>query len=57
MRFRAFSNRMRVEGMVFQDYLNFAPPEGAKLGDLDSLFNEDKLKQVSVIEQENIEVE
>ncbi len=56
MRFRAFANRKRVKGVVFQDYLNFAPPEGAKLVDLDSLYNEDKLKQVSVIEQENIEV-
>lgn len=56
MRFRAFTNRKRVEGMVFQDYLNFAPPEGAKLVDLDSLYNEGKLKQVSIIEQENIEV-
>jgi len=56
MRFRASTNRKKIEGIVFQDYLNFAPPEGAKLEDLDSLYNEDMLKQVSVIEQGNIKV-
>jgi hypothetical protein len=56
MRFRSFTNRQEIDGIVFQDYLNFAPPEGADLIDLDQLYEEGELKQVSVIELENIEL-
>ena len=57
MRFRSFTNRQEIDGIVFQDYINFAPPEGADLVNLDQLYEEGKLKQVSIIELENIEVE
>ena len=57
MRFRAFLNRRTVNDIVFQDFVNYAPPEGAVFNQLDSLYNLDKLEQVSLIEQENIEVE
>lgn len=56
MRFRAFSNRRKVNDIVFQDYINYAPPEGAEFSQLDSIYCSDKLEQVSLIEQENIEI-
>jgi hypothetical protein len=57
MRFRSFINRKEIDGILFQDYLNFAPPEGADLINLDQLYEQGKLKQVSIIELENIEVQ
>lgn len=56
MRFRSFTNRRTIEGIIFQDYLNFGPPEGAELNELDVLFSNDQLNQVSVIELEDVTV-
>lgn len=56
MRFRSYTNRRTIDDIVFQDYLNYAPPEDTDIEMLDSLYSIDKLEQVSVIEQKNIKV-
>ncbi|MGM0477683.1 MAG: DUF6503 family protein [Bacteroidota bacterium] len=56
MRFRAAKNPRRVGGFLFQDYANYAPPEGAELNKLDALYEKGELKHVSDIVQKNIEV-
>tara|TARA_B100000508_G_scaffold141093_1_gene146643 strand:- start:168469 stop:169254 length:786 start_codon:yes stop_codon:yes gene_type:complete len=56
MRFRSVIDRDEYEGIILQDYANFAPPEGAKLNDLDQLYENGELKQVSTIELKNIMV-
>jgi hypothetical protein len=57
MRFRSFTNRRKINGILIQDYLNFAPPEGAEINELDALFSNDRLDEVSVIELEDVTVD
>lgn len=57
MRFRSVVDRQKINGIIFQDYANYAPPKGSKLNELDQLFNKGKLEQVSTIEQKNIKVQ
>lgn len=56
MRFRSVINSQKIEGIVFQDYANFAPPENASFMELDQLYSQGELKQVSTIEQDSISV-
>lgn len=57
VRFRAAQNPSTVGGIRFQDYINYKP-EGldVKLQDLDRLYQEDSLIEVSEIILENIQV-
>jgi len=54
VRFReAFNSRM-IEGMRFQDYVNYSAPVGTPLDSLPVLFEQGKLEQVSMILTENV---
>ena len=57
IRFRAPYNQREVNGIRFQDYINYkADFETVKLEEVDQLFNEDKLEELSRIELEDLEV-
>ncbi|SMD35392.1 hypothetical protein SAMN04488029_2494 [Reichenbachiella faecimaris] len=57
IRFRQAINRRAIEGMVFQDYINFKPAnKDAALETLDEAFIEASLIELSQIENKNIEV-
>lgn len=55
-RFRAAHNPRRIGGILFQDYSNLEPVQEASLEDYARLHMDDKLKKVSDINLENIEV-
>ena len=58
MRFRKAMNPQKVQGILFQDYENYKPTnQNQQLVQLDSLFVENQLELVSVIEMKNIVVE
>ncbi|WP_010522652.1 DUF6503 family protein [Aquimarina agarivorans] len=54
VRFRSFYNRSVVDGITFQDYINWKAPVGTPLQKLPTLFEQNKLKELSRIETENI---
>jgi len=54
VRFRSAYNPRDVEGILFQDYVNYKAEVGTLLSDLPKLFEAGKLKKLSVIETENI---
>ena len=54
VRFRAHKNRRKIGGIVFQDYINYKHDKTTPVEDMDRLFNEDQLVQLSLIETENI---
>ncbi len=54
VRFREAYNRRTVEGIIFQDYVNYKAAVGTPLADLPALFEQEKLKKLSVIETENV---
>ncbi|UXX80175.1 hypothetical protein N7E81_03550 [Reichenbachiella carrageenanivorans] len=57
VRFRQAVNRRTIEGMVFQDYINFKPArKDVEVQDLDQAFIEASLIELSQIENENIAV-
>ena len=57
IRFRAAKNPRTVQGIRFQDYINYKPAGlDVDLKDLDYLYEQGKLIEVSKIELENIEV-
>ncbi|MFS4491498.1 DUF6503 family protein [Maribacter sp. 2308TA10-17] len=57
MRFREAYNERYVNGIRFVDYNNMKPmDEGASVLQVDSLFNNDRLKPLSKIELENVKV-
>ncbi len=57
VRFRQAVNRRTIEGMVFQDYVNFKPTnKNASVEYLDQAFIEASLIELSQIQNENIEV-
>ncbi len=57
VRFRQAVNRRTINGMIFQDYINFKPAENnAPVESLDEAFIEASLIELSQIENENIEV-
>lgn len=55
IRFRSAYNPQTVRGIRFQDYKNFKAPYKTPLDELPILFEQDSLKQVSVIELKNIQ--
>ena len=56
VRFRSSYNRRNVAGILFQDYVNYKAEVGTPLSELPVLFENDKLKEVSRIDTENVEV-
>lgn len=57
MRFRDAYRIHTVNGIRFQDYINYKPTDGnTKLTQLDSLFSVGQLEQLSTIDLKNIEV-
>lgn len=55
VRFRSAFNKRVVDGILFQDYLNFKAPIGTPLELLLGLYEQDSLDQVSEILTENIQ--
>ncbi len=57
VRFRQAINRRNIEGMLFQDYINYKPDSKVTpLRELPKLLESDQLKQLSLIISENIQV-
>lgn len=56
VRFRSAYNRLERGGILFQDYVNYEAPINTKLHLLPKLFEDDKLKELSRIENFNISV-
>ena len=54
IRFREAFNTRNINGVLFQDYINYKAPTYLNLADLSSLYNENKLIEVSRIELKNI---
>lgn len=58
IRFREAMNIREIDGVTFQDYINYKPSSGTlKLEDTDQAFENNKLIEVSRIELENLEVD
>lgn len=58
IRFREAINVREIEGITFQDYINYKPnSESLKLEDTDQAFEDGNLKEVSRIELENVQVD
>lgn len=54
VRFRSAYNRRVIDGITFQDYINYKAPKGTGLKDLPQLFETSQLKELSKIETEHI---
>ena len=54
VRFRTAYNPRMVNGILFQDYVNYKADVGTPLASLPGLFEKDALKKLSVIETENV---
>ncbi|MCW2119297.1 DUF6503 family protein [Flavobacterium sp. 7A] len=54
VRFRAAFNTRVIDGITFQDYINYEAPVGTDLKDLSSLYEQEKLKKLSNILTENV---
>ena len=54
VRFRSAYNSRNVDGIIFQDYINFKAPVGTPLSELPKLFEKEELKQLSVIATESV---
>jgi hypothetical protein len=54
VRFRSAYNTRNFDGIIFQDYINFKAPVGTPLIDLPKLYEANQLKQLSLIETENV---
>lgn len=57
VRFREAYNRREKEGVLIQDYKNYKAPQDIKLRDLDEMWENGELEQVSTIELENFRFE
>jgi hypothetical protein len=55
-RLRKAYNPQKVNGILFFDYINYAPMGNEKLEELEALYKNNKLKELSKIENTNIEV-
>ena len=56
-RFRRAVDKRKIEGIFFQDYVNYKPfQKFEQLDSLPSLFEQEELQQVSLIENKNIRV-
>ena len=56
VRFRKAINKKKVNGILFQDYINYEVPVGTPLETIPDLFESGKLKELSRIINENIKV-
>jgi len=56
-RFRKAFNRRRVNGLVFQDYVNFKGPSPDSLEFISNLYREEKMDTLSLIKVEKLRVE
>jgi len=54
VRFRSAYNKRNIDGIIFQDYVNYKAAVGTDLIDLPGLFESDQLKKLSLIETENV---
>ncbi len=54
VRFRSFYNRRVIDGVTFQDYVNWKADLGTPLKELPVLFEQERLKELSRIETESI---
>lgn len=54
VRFRSAYNTRNVDGIIFQDYINFKAPVGTPIIALPGLYEMDKLTQLSLIETEDV---
>lgn len=54
VRFRAAYNRRNINGIIFQDYINYEAPVGTDLIDLAGMFEGKQLKELSRIETEEV---
>jgi len=54
VRFRSAYNKRNIAGITFQDYINYKAPVGTPISELPSLYESDKLIELSRIETENI---
>lgn len=54
VRFRSAYNMRNIQGIVFQDYVNYKAPVGTPLSELPKLYEEEKLTKLSLIETENV---
>ena len=54
VRFRSAYNPRVVDGILFQDYVNYKAEVGTPLADLPALFEQKALKQLSLIETEEV---
>jgi hypothetical protein len=55
-RLRKAYNPRSVNGILFNDYINYAPQGNVKLEDLEELYKKNELKELSKIENTNIQV-
>ncbi len=56
VRFRSAYNPRTVGGIRFQDYINYEAPVGTPLNELPELYEAGKLKELSRIETENVQI-
>jgi len=54
VRFRSAYNQRTINGILFQDYVNYKAPKNTELATLPKLFEAGRLKELSRIELENI---
>lgn len=54
VRFRSAYNSRKIDGIIFQDYVNYKADVGTPLSDLPKLFEQGKLKELSRIETERV---
>jgi hypothetical protein len=54
VRFRSAFNTREIDGITFQDYINYEAPLETALKDLPKLYEQGKLKEVSQIRTENV---
>lgn len=56
VRFREAINRRKAEGFLVQDYINYKAKKGTSLKSLPELFNQEKLEELSRIENTKVKV-
>lgn len=54
VRFRSAYNLRKVDGIVFNDYINYKAPVGTSLAELPDLYIQNRLVKLSVIATENV---
>lgn len=54
VRFRSAYNPRVIDGILFQDYVNYKAEVGTPLADLPALFEKEELKKLSLIETEEV---